>query len=134
MVVLADLPQLPAQPMLIAAVTAFLASVFVIYKLVGAAVKLFFFVAAFGVGYGIAYLLGEFGGHPQAQWVYAGEGLAFAWVLNLIRAKIARAIVGAAVLALGQISGWFGFAPKTATPDKPEKPPVHAKKHHSTTE
>src|SRR5579863_8684883 len=123
----ADLPQLPAQPMLIAAVAAFLGSVYIVWKIVGAVVKLVFFLVAFAVGYAIAYGLGQFGGHPQALWVYAGEALAFAWAINLIRAKIARAVVGAAILGIGQISGWFGFAPKSEEHPSSEQPPIHAK-------
>ena len=116
MVILAELPHLPAQPMLIAAAAAFLGSVYVIWKLVGAAVKLVFFLVAFAVGYAAAYGLGQFGGHPQATWVYAGEALAFAWVVNLIRAKVARLVAGFVILGLGQVTGWFGFAPR-AEPD-----------------
>jgi hypothetical protein len=127
----ADLPQFPAQPMLIAAVTAFLASVFVIWKLVGAVMKLMFFIIAFGLGYGVAYLIGQLGGHPQAQWVYAGEGLAFAWVINLVRAKVARAIATFIILGVGQVTSWFGFAPKTAQIEKPAiQKPTHAAQLH----
>jgi hypothetical protein len=128
MVTLAELPQLPAQPMLIAAVAAFLGSVYLVWKVVGAAIKLFFFVVAFAVGYAVAYALGQFGGHPQALWVYAGEALAFAWAINLIRARVARAVVGFAILGLGQVTGWFGFAPKAAPDSTADQQPTHAKK------
>ena len=126
MVILAELPQLPAQPMLIAAVAAFLGSVYLVWKVVGAAIKLFFFLVAFAVGYAAAYGLGQFGGHPQALWVYAGEALAFAWALNLIRAKVARIIAGFVILGLGQVTGWFGFAPKVAPENGADQQPTHA--------
>ena len=128
MVMLAELPHLPAQPMLVAAVAAFLGSVYIVWKLVGAVVKLLFFLVAFGVGYAVAYGLGQLGGHPQALWVYAGEALAFAWAVNLIRAKIARAVVGFAILGLGQITGWFGFAPKVEPAEKADQAPAHSQK------
>lgn len=128
MVILAELPHLPAQPMLIAAVAAFLGSVYLVWKVVGAAIKLFFFLVAFAVGYAVAYGLGQLGGHPQALWVYAAEALAFAWAINLIRAKVARMIAGFAILGIGQLTGWFGFAPKAAPDSTADQQPTHAKK------
>jgi hypothetical protein len=114
--------------MLIASVAAFLGSVYLIWKVVGAAIKLLFFLVAFAIGYAVAYGLGQFGGHPQAQWVYAGEALAFAWAVNLIRAKVARAIVGFAILGVRQVSGWFGFAPKPSIARTIDQPPAHRAK------
>lgn len=121
------LAEIPQQPMLIAAGVALLGSAYAIWKLVGAAIKLMIFLASFVVGFGVAYALGQFGGHPQALWVYAGEGIGFAWVVSLIRAKIARTVAGLAVLGLGHLTGWFGFAPKSAEPSADA--PAHAAKH-----
>lgn len=117
------LADLPPEPMLIAALAALLGSIYVVWRIVGAVVKLTFFLSAFAIGFGLAYGFGQLGGHPQAMWVYAGEGVVFAWVVNLIRAKIARTVAGLAVLGLGHLTGWFGFAPHAATA---KDAPVHA--------
>lgn len=114
------LADIPGEPMLVVVGAAVLGSIYVVWRLVGVAMKVIFFVASFAVGFLVTYGVSELSGHHQPLWVYGGEALAFAWVLSLIRAKIARAITALAVLGLSQITGLFAHKPPPAAP-KPKK-------------
>jgi len=103
--------------MVIAVMVAFLASVYIVWRIVGAVLKLVIFLVVFAAGYCVAYGIGQFGGHPQEPWVYALEALALAWAVNLIRAKIARTVAMVAILAVGRLTGWFGLGTKAIVPE-----------------
>ncbi len=90
-------------------------------------VQIGFFVVAFAIGSGIAYGVAISTGQPVRPEAILAAGLAFAFVWNMIRAKIARVVTAVAVgtmLSLGAHQGWPIFGSKTQPRPAAEKPPA----------
>jgi hypothetical protein len=102
--------------MLFAIAVGVVGSFYLVFKIAGAVMKVLFFAVAFAIGFGLAWGGSLVTGHPEPLWVYAFEGLAFAWVLNIIRAKIARAITAALLLVGTQVYAWIHHQTTQPTP------------------
>jgi len=99
-------------------------------------VQIGFFVIAFVIGSGIAYGVAFATGQPIRPEAILAAGLAFAFVWNMIRAKIARTITSLAVagmLSLGAHQGWTMFGAKPNPAEAPARAAPAKKKPVAST-